>query len=297
MMDSASTVNNDETKVKILVCYYQPWQLPRENIFFPIQAGKAVSGFNLKMQGDDTGDSISGKNATFSEFTAWYWAWKNIKTIYPDIEYIGLAHYRRFLALNEPFQEYTKINKPDIPEMENYKDLIIQKLENNDVILVKQASFGCNLREQYSQWHYAADLIKMKNIVHELCPEYDESFRYFFENNNKMSLYCLFIARHDFFSAYFEWLFPLLFEAEKRIDVSAYDSRQKRVFAFMAERLLNIYIYHHKLKVVYEPVYFIEGKKNIEPKASVKIMIKRAIRFITPYGIVEWWYKNKKKDA
>jgi hypothetical protein len=293
MPDTISITKTEETKVKILVCYYQPWPLPKGNIFLPIQAGKAVSGFNLKIQGDDTGDNISEKNATFSEFTAWYWAWKNIKNIYPNIEYIGLAHYRRFFALNEPFEEYTKINKLGIPQMKNYEDLIIQKLENNDIVLAEQASFGYNLQRQYSEWHYASDLNCMKNIIHELSPEYDESFLHFFEHNNRMSLYCLFIARYDFFNAYFEWLFPLLFAAEKRIDVSGYDSHQKRVLAFLAERLLNIYVYHHKLKIIYEPVYYIEGERNIESKINTKTMIKKAIKFIIPYGFMKLWYKKK----
>lgn len=282
----ANIVNNKITK--ILVCYYQPWQLPENDIFFPIQAGKATSGFNLKMQGDNTGNNISHKNATFSEFTAWYWAWKNIKKIYPDTEYIGLAHYRRFFALDKPYEEYTLIHKYNIPKMENYENLITQKLENNDVILAKQASFGCNLQEQYSRWGYATDLTCMKNIVHELYPEYDEAFFQFFENNNKMSLYCMFISRYDFFDKYFEWLFPLLFEAEKRIDVSKYNTYEKRVLAFLAERLLNVYVYHHKLRVVYDPIYYIDGDRNIEAKIMIKSIVKKAVKFIMPYGVMKW---------
>jgi len=284
-MSNEVSDKNADVKVKILVCYYKPWQLPKESIFFPIQAGKAVSGFKLKMQGDDTGDNISNRNATFSEFTAWYWAWKNIKTIYRNIEYIGLAHYRRFFALDEPFEKYTRINKYSIPQMEHYEDLIIQKLENNDIILVKQASFGCNLQKQYSHWHYAGDLSCLKNIMHDLYPEYDDTFLDFFENNNRISLYCLFIARYDFFDKYFEWLFPILFEVEKRIDVSEYDSFQKRVIAFLAERLLNIYVYHNKLKTVYEPMYYIEDRKSI---------IQKAVKLVIPNSIKKWWRKKKK---
>jgi len=289
-------IKDENATVKILVCYYQPWQLPKESIFFPIQAGKAVSGFKLKMQGDDTGDNISYKNATFSEFTAWYWAWKNIKTVYPNIEYIGLAHYRRFFALNKPLERYTEIEKLGIPKMENYEDLIMHSLENNDIILVKQASFGFNLKEQYAQWHYSSDLSCMKDIIHELYPEYDESFLHFFENNNKISLYCMFIARYDFFNAYSEWLFPLLFEAEKRIDISGYDAHQKRVLAFLAERLLNIYVYHHQLKVVYEPVYFITRVRNINSKLNIKSASRRAIMLITPYGVIEWLKRKRDQN-
>jgi len=120
---------NENTKVKILTCYYQPWHFPKENIYFPIQAGKSISKYNLEIQGDDTGDNISCKNETFSEFTAWYWGWKNIKNIYPNIEYIGLSHYRRFFALNKPFEGYTIIKKVNIPKMENYENLIIKNFK------------------------------------------------------------------------------------------------------------------------------------------------------------------------
>jgi hypothetical protein len=73
-------MEGNNSKIKILVCYYQPWklELPKGNIFLPIQAGKVSSGFSLNMQDDTAGDNISNRNDMFGEFTAWYWAWKNI---------------------------------------------------------------------------------------------------------------------------------------------------------------------------------------------------------------------------
>jgi hypothetical protein len=278
---------------KIGVCYYQPWELPQESVFFPIQAGKAISGFDLKIQGDDTGDNISEKNATFSEFTAWYWSWKNIKKLHPDIEYIGLAHYRRFFALNESFTGNI-LYKECIPEMKNYDALIMKKLENHDIILARQDIFNNNIISQYAEFHYVEDYICIKNIIHKIYPEYDESFFHFFRENKKISLYCMFIARYEVFNKYFEWLFPLLFEAEKTIDVSGYDAYQKRVLAFLAERLLNVYVYHNKLRTVYEPVYFIRkeaaGIKKDAQRQKLKILIKKTIKLLTiPYGIIVLW--------
>jgi hypothetical protein len=288
-------ITPENNKTKILVCYYQPWELPKENIFFPIQAGKAISGFNLKIQGDDTGDKKKKKNETFSEFTAWYWAWKNLKTIYMDIEYIGLSHYRRFFALNKPYEDFSQIFKNYIPRMENYEELIKQKLDNNDIILVKPAMYGCDLKTQYAQFHNIEDYYKLKEIVHDLHPEYDETFINFFENNNTMSLYCMFITRYEIFNKYFEWLFPLLSEIEKRIDVSKYDTYQKRVLAFCAERLLNIYVLHNKLKIVYEPIYCIIKEINMDSNFNIKRIVKKIIKFIIPNGIFELYRMRKEK--
>ena len=50
------------------------------------------------MIGDDTGDNISELNRNFNELTAIYWAWKNYDKL-GNPDYIGLAHYRRFLAI------------------------------------------------------------------------------------------------------------------------------------------------------------------------------------------------------
>jgi hypothetical protein len=267
------------SKVKILTCYYKPWRLPKENIFFPIQAGKAFSRYKLKMQGDDTGDNISGKNATLSEFTAWYWGWKNIKNFYPNIEYIGLSHYRRFFALDKSSEIHTPIDRYKIPRMKNYEELIIQKLEDKDIILTRSMTFADTIKKQYEIEHDISDYYCIKDIVHKICPEYDDSFLYFFENNKTISLYCLFIARYELFHQYFEWLFPLLFEAEKRIDFSNRNTYQKRAIAFLAERLLNVYVLHHKLRVVYEPIYYITNlEEYIESKTGIKAFLKRIIR-------------------
>jgi 6-pyruvoyl-tetrahydropterin synthase len=293
MIYKINITDNEISRVKILVCYYQPWHFPTESIFFPIQAGKAVSSFKLKIQGDDTGDNISEKNATFSEFTAWYWGWKNIKTIYPNIEYIGLSHYRRFFALDRPYEGYTLLDRYRLPNMEDYESLIIKKLDNNDIILARPASFEVNLQTQYAINHHISDFYCMKDIIHEICPEYDNSFLHFFENNNTLSLYCMFIARYELFQQYFEWLFPLLFEAERRLDFSKHNAYQKRVIAFLAERLLNIYVRHHKLKVLYQPIFFLtDGKKITEPGISIITLLKRIIKFIMPYGILKY-YKIK----
>jgi hypothetical protein len=255
----------------------------------PIQAGKAVSGFDLGIVSDDTGDNISDKNATFSEFTAWYWAWKNIKTIYPDIEYIGLSHYRRYFIMDRPLLKRPIIYLPKISVMENYGNLFIDTLESHDIILAKQTKLAnnlSNLRIHYSYFHNSFDYLTMKDIIHEISPEYDESFYDIFERNNRISLYCMFVAKYDLFNDYFNWLFPLLFEAERRIDVSHYTQYQKRVLAFLAERLLNVYVYHNNLKVAYRPIYFID-KENTLKKRIVKAF-KESIKSCMPLWIRRW---------
>ncbi|MDR2020574.1 MAG: DUF4422 domain-containing protein [Treponema sp.] len=278
-----------DSRIKILVCYNKPEPLPNGNIFLPIQSGKACSEFNLDIQSDDTSDNISNRNEMFGEYTAWYWAWKNIKNYYPNIEYIGLSHYRRYFAMDKKYKTKRKgiIHLSYIPVMQDYENLFINSLAKNDIILIKPEYFAYDIRTQYSYCHNSFDYLCIKEIVHEICPEYEKSFLYFFERNAKISLYCMFVAKYDLFDNYFKWLFPLLFEAERRIDVSKYPKYQKRVLAFLAERLLNVYVYHHKLRIDYRPIFFIHDLDDkYREMDKIAKRVKRIIKMIIPYGII-----------
>jgi hypothetical protein len=289
-------MENVKPQIKIFVCYFQPWELPRNSIFLPIQAGKEITKFDIARKTgiyyDNIGDNISIRNEIYGEFTAWYWVWKNIKKVYPDIEYIGLSHYRRYFVMDQPYTEHTFIHKLKIPAMDNYEKYFSDSLENADIILSKPRYFSCNVREQYSYWHYKSDYECLKHLVYEIYPNYRKSFDYIFEESNNISLYCMFAARYKLFDEYFKWLFPLLFEMEKRIDTAKYPKSQKRVLAFLAERLLNVYVYHHKLRVDYRPIYFIMGDKTIP---SFKVRIKKIMKACIPYGIIKLREKMKEK--
>ncbi len=77
--------------------------------------------------------------------------------------------------------------------------------------------------------------------------------------NNKFSSYNMFIMRRDLFNDYSEWLFNILFEVEKRISISAYPD-QARVFGYMSEYLLNVFIHYNGLKAKKVPVLMVRDK-------------------------------------
>ena len=57
------------------------------------------------------------------------------------------------------------------------------------------------------------------------------------------------IAPKEIFDAYSKWLFDVLFELEKRTDISSYDTYQARIYGFLSERLLLVWLTKHPLKV------------------------------------------------
>ena len=83
-------------------------------------------------------------------------------------------------------------------------------------------------------------------------------------NGTKLHLFNMFVMKREDFDRYMKWLFDILFELEKRIDISNYDSYQKRVFGFLSERLWNIWLDQEKLSTYELKVINIEGENFIK---------------------------------
>ena len=110
---------------------------PENDALLPIHVGKKLSTLDLHIQTDcdvngQECDNISDKNDSYCELTAMYWAWKNIKKIYPNIKYIGLFHYRRFLAFDRPTLLQQTISMPE-NEILNYN------INSEDLTLGKES--------------------------------------------------------------------------------------------------------------------------------------------------------------
>ena len=48
--------------------------------------------------------------------------------------------------------------------------------------------------------------------------------------------------KKELFNDYCTWLFDILFELEKRLDISEYSANDSRVFGFVSERLLDVWL-------------------------------------------------------
>lgn len=56
-------------------------------------------------------------------------------------------------------------------------------------------------------------------------------------------------CKAEVFDSYCEWLFDVLFELEKYVDLTKLNAYQKRLYGFLSERLLNVWVKHNKLRV------------------------------------------------
>ena len=199
--------------------------------YVPLHVGAAFGG-DFGYLKDDTGDNISNKNHNYCELTGLYWLWKNTAD---DI--VGLCHYRRYLSLL-PFDRKLKF----ILTRKN----IEKRLKKTDIILPFPVFARKTNKELYCESHYEKDYLLTRDTIAEYSPEYLEAFDVVM--NKKYCCQCnMFIASKPISDAYCEWLFGLYAELEKKIDLSAYSTYQARMYGFMSERLLNVWVEHNKL--------------------------------------------------
>jgi len=236
--------------IKILVATHKPYWMPADKVYFPIHVGRAGKT-DIGCSGDNTGDNISSKNANYCELTGLYWAWKNLQA-----DYIGLCHYRRYFAHKPRNSHISEKRKAILVEAE-FKRL----LETYDILLPQKRNYYIEtVRSQYEHAHSKRDMDEIERIIRELYPEYIPAFHTVMDSK-KLYIFNMFVMSRDRFNAYCQWLFNILFELEKRIDISTYNKTEARVFGYLSERLFNVWLEQNRLKYKELDVVFME-KQN-----------------------------------
>lgn len=233
--------------IKIIVAAHKPYQMPKDGIYMPLHVGH-TGKMDIGFQGDDTGENISEKNANFCELTGLYWAWKNL-----DADYIGLAHYRRHFVKNK----HSRDKWGRVAEKSDIEGI----LQTVDVILPPKRNYFIETTyDQYAHAHHAVDLDTTRDILKENYPEYVPAFERCMKSTSGHK-FNMFIMKREQLDSYCRWLFDILFELEKRLDISDYSINDQRVFGFVSERLLDVWIKTNQVEYREMPVLFME-KQN-----------------------------------
>lgn len=241
-------------KVQIFVCTHKPFDPPKDPIYVPLQVGKKGKA-DLGYLGDDTGDEISDKNCYYSELTGLYWAAKNC----PDADIKGSCHYRRYL-INEQGKVYTAGEIEDI-------------LREYDIMTTKTLSLRSAYFDGFKENHNIKDLILTGEVLRKDFPDYYPVFQRLV-HENRTYFGNMIICRRELFDKYVNWLFDIFFRMEPQMDFTGYDDYHKRVFGFISEFLLKVYIIVNDLKVHESMVGMVgEKKETIEVKNRLADMI------------------------
>lgn len=235
--------------IKILVAAHKKYWMPDDSVYMPLHVG-AEGKNDLGYIKDNTGDNISSKNPNFCELTGLYWAWKNLKA-----DYIGLVHYRRYFTRKE------------VRNIEKKKEQILtgaewEKLLDSCSIIVadKRKYYIETNRSHYNHAHHREGLDITEEIIKEIYPEYHVAFSTVM-NRTWAHMFNMFVMRKDYYDQYCQWMFAVLFELEKRLDISSYDAYEARVYGFVSELLLDVWIEKNKMPYTEQNVSFME-KQN-----------------------------------
>jgi hypothetical protein len=59
------------------------------------------------------------------------------------------------------------------------------------------------------------------------------------------------------------WLFDILFKLEHALDLTKYTGYQERIFGFLSERLITLWIDHHQIKYKEHPLIYFKNFKKV----------------------------------
>lgn len=279
-----------EKKIKILVCCHKQGEWLNDNIYMPIQCGKAIANFDLGIQGDDIGDNISVKNPYYCELTAMYWAWKNLQ----KIDYIGLCHYRRYFN----FKSKSPIRRESQNfTWKNFKNTTIYEfdynlLEKYDVILATPYLIWEPKAGAFAKSIGIIDYCIMEKVLLKLYPEYRKSLVDVFYLRPNIPMRCMFVMKWENFDKYCQWLFPILHETEKYVKLSPYSVWQ-RIFSYYGENLLFLWCYHNKLRVKERDLAFITNT-NLNSSILLKSIRNIICKLGFKINLIPYYYPLNK---
>ena len=255
----------NKVDIKVIVAAHKPYRMPQDKMYMPVHVGRALNDSWQQTElsayvGDDTGENISAKNRNYCELTALYWAWKNL-----DYDYLGLAHYRRH------FKDGNKDKWQSILSGEKAAAL----LSEHPVILPKKRDYFIeSTYDQYVHAHNRQDLDKTLEIIREHYPQYIPAWEKVMKSTSGHR-FNMFIMKKDILDRYLEWLFDILFRLEEVLDISLYSANDRRVFGFVSERLLDVWLITNNIAYTELPVINMESQNW--PKKIVNFLKRKFI--------------------
>ncbi len=233
---------------KIFVMTHKLFEGPKDSMYVPLQVGHALHGtLDHAYLTDDGGeDNISVQNPYFSELTGMYWVWKN----YKGADNVGICHYRRFPVIRD---------HPDGPERLMTGSDCERILRDYDLITTEKLTLHSNYYEGFAVDHNLHDLQVTQEVIREKYPAYGAVFDRLV-HDNKVYFGNICVMPKALYDKYCSWLFDILFEVQRRIDVTGYDGYRKRVFGFLSEFLQMVWVQVNRLQP-YECRIAIIGEK------------------------------------
>lgn len=229
--------------ITVIVATHKEYRMPEDQCYLPLHVGREGKE-DIGFCGDNTGENISEKNPYYCELTGLYWMWKNI-----DADYKGMVHYRRHFRGKQGQDKFECIMT---------EEEFMRILRKTDIILPKKRRYYIeSLYSHYAHTHYAEHLELTREILAKQCPAYLDAFDKALKRTSG-HMFNMFVMSKEKCDQYCNWLFPILFELEKEIDIKSYNDFQARLFGRISELLMDVWIANNHFSYEEVPVLVTE---------------------------------------
>ena len=284
--------------MEILVATHKKvdYTLPANYRFMQVNCSKTGQHWSGYLH-DDEGINISEKNDSYCELTVLYSQWKNSHEVIK-----GLCHYRRFflsLQLEEiGLMKSMRCSKSEIKKLALQQSEIVEAAQKYDMLLpIPNDLYPNNGETDLLQYCYKKDIDILRSVINDDYPDYEDAFNWVMEQRF-LSACNMLIAKQQIFDEYCEWLFDVLEKVERKCDISSYDSQHKRIFGYLAEHLLNVYVKKNRLNCKYIPRVLVDEywplQKGIKAFIKKSYPYKKLIQSNSAEFVI-WYYKHFRK--
>lgn len=216
-----------DKSVKIIIATHKKYRMPEDKMYVPVHVG-AEGKNDLGYTKDNNGENISLLNPSFCELTGLYWAWKNL-----DYDYLGLAHYRRHFSLKKRKDKWRSVLTYN--ELKSYLDKV-------RVFVPKKRKYYIEtLYSHYDHTHYSEQLDTTREIIERMYPEYIKSYDKIMKQRYGY-MFNMMIMSKDLMDDYCAWLFNILFELKKQLNMPELSNFQGRFYGRVSEIIFNVWL-------------------------------------------------------
>lgn len=218
--------------VKIYCLTHKEFEPPKDSIYVPLNVF------------EESGENIAEKNCYYSELTGCYWVYKN-----SDADILGICHYRRYLLSDSGgFYNENEIQKA---------------LCEYDIITTKVLTLDFPYEYGFSKNHKPYYLSELSKLLEESYPEVFSVYKRLVAGKHTLFGNML-ICKRELFNEYHRWLFDILFRLESRITIDEPDSYHRRIFGFISEFLLYVFVEMKGLKCKHSMVGMVGEKREVK---------------------------------
>ena len=227
--------------MKIYVISHKNFCMPvQDSLYQPLIVGQNELRNSAGYLFDHVGDHISEKNGRYNELTGLYWVWKNAQE-----DVVGICHYRRYFVT--PTGKLANI----LSEKQTcfLKEKNVRKLlRHADVVVHNKTFFRESNRTQFAKGVNPFYWGILEQEMRSMYPDYLSALQTV-ANRKYAHLLNVLIAEKRLYDQYCEWLFPLLFHVERKLEDSDKIKNMDRSMGMIGERLLDVWLLKNGLKL------------------------------------------------